>query len=49
MIIGTLWEVVVIPGDIKLWRGLLPKDDKALKAELTRSFLRYLGVERKAR
>jgi AcrR family transcriptional regulator len=48
MLIGTLWEVVVNPGDIKLWKGLLPKDDSALKAELTRSFLRYLGAERQA-
>ena len=48
MVMGTLWEVVVMPGDIRLWRGLLPKDDKILKAELTRSFLRYLGVEPKA-
>ena len=48
MIIGTLWEVVVSPGDLKLWRGLLPKDDTALKVELTRSFLNYLGVERTA-
>jgi AcrR family transcriptional regulator len=47
MIIGTLWEVVVIPGDIRLWKGLLPKDDRALKRELTRAFLRYLGVDRK--
>lgn len=46
MIIGTLWEVVVIPGDIRLWKSLLPKDDKALQGELTRSFLRYLEVER---
>lgn len=46
MIIGTLWELVVIPGDVKLWKSLLPKDDKALKRELTRSFLRYLEVER---
>ncbi len=46
MVIGTLWEVVVSPGDLKLWRGLLPKDDTALKVELTRSFLRYLGAER---
>ena len=49
MLIGTLWEVVVNPGDIKLWKGLLPKDDTTLKAELTRSFLRYLGAERHAR
>ncbi len=48
MVMGTLWEVVVIPGDIRLWRGLLPKDDKVLKCELTRSFLRYLGAEPKA-
>jgi AcrR family transcriptional regulator len=49
MIIGTLLEVVVNPGDIKLWKGLLPKDDKTLKGELTRSFLSYLGVERTAK
>jgi AcrR family transcriptional regulator len=47
MVTGTLWEVVVNPGDVKLWKGLLPKDDKTLKGELTRSFLSYLGVERK--
>jgi AcrR family transcriptional regulator len=49
MIIGTLWEVIVNPGDIKIWKGLLPKDDRTLKVELTQSFLSYLGVERKAR
>lgn len=49
MIIGTLLEVVVNPGDVKLWKGLLPKDDKTLKGELTRSFLSYLGVERTAK
>jgi AcrR family transcriptional regulator len=48
MVIGTLWEVVVNPGDIKLWKSLLPKDDRSLKVELTRAFLSYLGVERKA-
>jgi AcrR family transcriptional regulator len=48
MIIGTLWEVVVIPGDVKLWKSLLPKDDRALKRELTQAFLRYLEVERQA-
>jgi AcrR family transcriptional regulator len=48
MVVGTLWEVVVSPGDAKLWKGLLPKDDQALGRELTRSFLSYLGVERKA-
>ena len=49
MVIGTLLEVVVNPGDVKLWKGLLPKDDRTLKSELTRSFLSYLGVERKVR
>jgi AcrR family transcriptional regulator len=49
MVIGTLWEVVVNSGDIELWKGLLPKDDRTLKVELSRSFLSYLGVERKAR
>jgi hypothetical protein len=48
MVVGTLWEVVVNPGDIKVWKGLLPKDDRTLKVELTRSFLRYLGAERPA-
>jgi len=48
MLIGTLWEVVVSPGDVKLWKGLLPKDDTTLQVELTRSFLRYLGAERPA-
>jgi AcrR family transcriptional regulator len=46
MVIGTLWEVVVIPGDVKLWKALLPKDDRTLKGEITRAFLSYLGVER---
>jgi AcrR family transcriptional regulator len=49
MVIGTLWEVVANPGDVKLWKGLLPKDDRTLKGEITRAFLSYLGVERKAK
>lgn len=49
MVIGTLWELVVIPGDVKLWKGILPKDDRTLKGEITRAFLSYLGVERKTR
>jgi AcrR family transcriptional regulator len=49
MVIGTLWEVVVNPGDAKSWKGLLPKDDRTLKGEITRAFLSYLGVDRKAR
>jgi AcrR family transcriptional regulator len=48
MIMGTLWELVVEPGGMQSWKGLLPKDDRTLKGELTRAFLRYLGVEPKA-
>jgi AcrR family transcriptional regulator len=47
MTVGALWELVVNPPDPKLWKGLIPNDDQALKRELTRSFLSYLGVERK--
>ena len=32
------------PNDAKLCKSLLPKDDSALKRELVRSFLGYLGV-----
>lgn len=45
MVVSTLYELVVWPTDLKAWRGLLPKDDQALKHELTRAFLSYLGVE----
>jgi AcrR family transcriptional regulator len=44
MVTGTLWEVVVLPSDTKLWRAFLPKNDRALKLELTRAFLGYLGI-----
>lgn len=46
MVSATLWEVIVSPGDVKAWKGLLPKDDRTLKSELSRSFLKYLGVEK---
>jgi AcrR family transcriptional regulator len=49
MVVGTLWEVVVNPGDIKLWKRLLPKDDRTLRSELTAAFLSYMGVEPNAR
>lgn len=45
MIISTLYEVVVMPVSAKQWRDLLPKDDRELKRELTRAFLRYIDVE----
>jgi AcrR family transcriptional regulator len=44
MVISTLHELVVEVSDIKAWRGLLPQDDRALKDELTRSFLSYFGA-----
>ena len=44
MIISTLYEIIVMPTNIKDWKGLLPKDDQALKRELTRAFLSYLEV-----
>jgi AcrR family transcriptional regulator len=45
MVISTLHELVVMPISVKDWKGLLPKDDQALKRELTRAFLRYLEAE----
>jgi AcrR family transcriptional regulator len=45
MIIGTLHQVVVWPMQPKEMRDLLPKDDETLAKELTRAFVRYLGVE----
>jgi hypothetical protein len=49
MVISTLYELVVMPVSVKEWKGLLPKDDQALKRELTRAFLSYLEVETKPR
>jgi hypothetical protein len=46
MISSTLMELVVNSSDAKAWKGLLPKDDQALKQELLRSFLSYVGAER---
>ena len=36
-----------MPLDIGIWKTFLPKDDQALKRELIRAFLSYLGVEQK--
>jgi len=46
MIISTLYELVVMPVSAKRWKDLLPKDDQALKRELTRAFLSYIEVGR---
>jgi AcrR family transcriptional regulator len=48
MLISTLTELVVAEGDLRLWKTLLPRDDAALKAELARAFLSYLGVKQKS-
>jgi AcrR family transcriptional regulator len=47
MVISTLVEWVVMPTDLGTWKTFLPKDDQALKRELVRAFLSYLGVEQK--
>jgi AcrR family transcriptional regulator len=45
MVVSTLYELVVMPITAIDWKGLLPKDDQALKRELTRAFLSYLDVD----
>ncbi|HEY2912532.1 MAG TPA: TetR/AcrR family transcriptional regulator [Candidatus Angelobacter sp.] len=47
MVSSTLYDWVVMPLDVGAWKSFLPKDDLALKRELTRAFLSYLGVEQK--
>lgn len=48
MLISTLMELTMAEGDMKVWKTLLPQDDAALKAELSRAFLSYLGVKQKS-
>lgn len=46
MVISTVLELVVRFSDASAWKGFhLPPDDQALKQELVRAFLSYLGVE----
>ena len=47
MAVSTIYEIVVMPTDLGPLKNLLPKDDQALKRELVRAFLSYLGVEQK--
>jgi AcrR family transcriptional regulator len=47
MVVSTLYELVVMPTDLGPLKSFLPKDDQALKRELVRAFLSYLGVEQK--
>ena len=44
MVVSTLFELVVMPGEERLWQGLIPQDDRGLKRELLRAFLSYLGI-----
>jgi len=43
VVVSTIIELVVLPLDRRAWKDLLPEDDQALKRELTRIFLGYLG------
>jgi AcrR family transcriptional regulator len=47
MMVSTIYEIVVMPTDLGPLKNFLPKDDQALKRELVRAFLSYLGVEQK--
>jgi AcrR family transcriptional regulator len=47
MAVSTIYEIVVMPTDLGPLKNLLPRDDQALKRELIRAFLSYLGVEQK--
>ena len=45
MVISTLFEIIVMPTDLGPVKAFLPPDDRALKRELVRAFLNYLGVK----
>lgn len=46
MVTSTAFELIVAHQDLSAWKHLLPvDDDQTLKAELTRAFLSYLGVQ----
>lgn len=47
MVSSMLFDWVVMPLDLGEWKSFLPRDDQALKRELTWAFLSYLGVEQK--
>jgi AcrR family transcriptional regulator len=46
ILISTLVELILVDHDMQNWQAVIPRDDQALKRELLRSFLRYLGIER---
>jgi hypothetical protein len=46
MVVSTAFELVVAHKDLNAWKHIFPvNDDQALKRELTRAFLSYLGVQ----
>jgi AcrR family transcriptional regulator len=47
MLTSTLIELILVDHDMKYWQAVIPRDDRPLKSELLRSFLRYLGIEQK--
>ena len=47
MLTSSLIELILVDQDMKNWQVVIPKDDQALKRELLRAFLSYLGVEQK--
>jgi AcrR family transcriptional regulator len=49
MLTSTLVELILVDHDLRNWQAVIPKDDEALKRELLRSFLSYLGVDRQLR
>jgi AcrR family transcriptional regulator len=44
MVISTLFDLVVMPQDPSLYKGLWPQDDRTIKKEMVRAFLNYLGI-----
>lgn len=46
MVISTLQEIVLNTPDPHYWKDLLPRNDHALRRELTQALLGYLGVNR---
>ena len=46
MVISTLQEIVLTTPDTNYWKDLLPRNDQALRRELTQALLSYLGVNR---
>ena len=48
MLTSALIELILVDHDLKNWQAMIPKDGLALKREVLRSFLSYLGIEQKS-